>query len=108
QRTGPEPVCSVIGKIGLTDYEQTGHIAHQIVIHPETAHCVVNGGINSHRHFVGVLSSNFFLNMKQGSVALPNRLYAESFNRVGKIEIYAPSARTDAAAFVANFLRCAR
>jgi hypothetical protein len=68
----------------------------------------MHGGINSHRHFVGVLAGNFFVNVKQVSVALANRLDAESFNRIRKIEIYAASARTDAAAFVANFLRSAR
>src|SRR5439155_11846835 len=108
QRASAEPVCAMIGEIGFTDHEQAGHIAHQIVIHPETPHGVVHGGINSHWHFVGVLAGNLLIHLEQVSVALANRLYAEPFDRVGKIEIHAASARTDTAAFVANFLRSAR
>ena len=99
-----EPVCAVIGEIGFTNHEQAGHIAHQIVIHPETAHRVVHGGINSHRHFVGVLAGNLFVHLEQVSVAFANGLYAEPFDRISEIEIDAASASTDTAAFVANLL----
>src|SRR5260370_36759325 len=98
----------MIGEIGCADHEQAGHIVHQIVIHPETAHWVVHSGINSHRHFVGVLACNLLIYLEQISVALANRLYAEPFDRIGKVEIDASSTWADTAAFVANFLRGAR
>ena len=108
QRAGSEPVGAVIGKICFTDHKQTGHIAHQVVIDPETAHRVMDGGINSHRHFVGIFAGDLFIDFEQISVAFANRIFAQTFNCIGKIEIDAASARPNAATFVANFLRCAR
>src|SRR5260370_1569864 len=95
----------MIGEIGFTDHEQAGHIVHQIVIHPETAHCVVHSGINSHRHFVGVLACNLLIYLEQISVALANRLYAEPFDRIGKVEIDTAPTWPDTAAFAPNLLR---
>ena len=105
---GSEPVGAVIGKVRFADHKQAGHVAHQIVIDPEPAHRVMHRRINSHRHFVGVFAGDFFVDFEQISVAVPNRVFAQAFDRVGKIEIHAAPAGTDAAAFIANFLRRAR
>ena len=108
ERAGSKPVRAVIGKIGFADHKQTRHVTHQIVIDPETAHRVMDRRINSHRHFIGVFAGDFFIDFEQVSVALADCFFAQSFDRVGKVEIDTASAWADAPAFVANFLRCAR
>ena len=105
--TGPEPVRAVIRKIRFADHKQTRHIAHQIVIDPRATHRVMDCGVNSHRHLIGVFTGDLFIDFKQISVAFANRIFAKALNRVGKIEIHASSTGTDAAALIANFLRCA-
>ena len=64
--------------------------------------------INPHRRFVGIFAGDLFVDVEKISVALANRVFAETLDRVGKIEINAASARADAAAFIANFLGRAR
>ena len=108
QRARAEPVCAVVGKVRFADRKQPQHVAHQIVINPKAAHRVMHCGINPHRDFVGVLARNLFVNFEQISVALADRFRAKSFDCVGEIEINAAAAWPDPAAFVANFLGCAR
>ena len=108
ESAGSEPVRAVIGKIRFADYKEPGHIAHQVVINPETAHRVVNGGVNSHRHFIGVFAGDLFVNFKQISIPFADGVFPEALNRIGKIEINAAPAGANTAAFVANFLRRAR
>ena len=107
QRAGSEAVGAVIGKICFTDNKQTRHVAHQVVIDPKPAHRVVDGRINPHRHLVGIFTGDLFVNFEQVSVALANHIFAQAFDRVGKIQIHAASARPNATTLVANFLRCA-
>ena len=98
----------MIGKVCFADDKQTGHVAHQIIINPEPAHRVVHGRINSHRQLISVFAGYLFVNLEQISIALANRIFTDPLDCVGEIEINASPAWTDAAAFVANFLGCAR
>ena len=68
----------------------------------------MDGGINSHWNFICVLTGDLFVNLEQIPVAFADRFFAKPLDRVGKIEIHATSARPDPAAFVTNFLGCAR
>ncbi len=68
----------------------------------------MNGGVNPHRHFVGVFAGDLFIDFEQISVALPDRMFSQALDCVGKIEINAATAWADAPAFVTNFLCCAR
>ena len=101
---GAEPVRAVIGEIRFPDHIEAGKIAHQIVIDPQTAHRIMDGGINAHRHFICVLARDFLVNLEQVTVALADRLLAKPLNCVRQIEINAASAGPNTASFVANFL----
>src|SRR5207302_3774355 len=96
ERAGAEAIRAMIGKVRFADDEKAGDIAHQIVIHPEPAHRVMDRGINSHRNLVSIFTGDFLVNFKQISVAFADRLFAEPFDRVGKIEINTAPAGTDA------------
>ncbi len=108
ESTGTESVGAVIGKIRFTDYKQPGHIVHQVVIDPQAAHRVMNGGVDPHRHFVGVFAGDLFIDFEQISVALPDCMFSQPLDCVGKIEIDAATAWANAPAFVTNFLCRAR
>ena len=94
----------MVGEVGLADDEQAGHLAHQIVIHPQAAHRVVRRGINAHRHLVGVFAGDVVIHVEQVAVALADGAFAQPADGVGEVEIDAASALADAAALVAHFL----
>ena len=75
ERARAEAIRAVIGKIRFTDHMQTRDIAHQIVIHPQAAHRVMQGRINSHWAIVGVFPGDLFVDVKKISVTFPNRLF---------------------------------
>src|SRR5436305_653369 len=79
-------------EILFADHEKSGDVTHQIVINPEAAHGVMDSGVNPHWNFVGVFAGDFFVNFKQISVAFADGLFAETFDRVGEIEINTASA----------------
>ncbi len=99
-----EPICAVIGEIRFTDDVQSRDVAHQIVVHPQSAHRVMDRRIDSHRTLVGVFARDFFVDMKEISVAFADRFFSEPGDRVGEIQVNAAPALADAAAFIANFL----
>src|ERR1700730_10374917 len=101
---GAAPVGAVVGAIRFTDNEETGQIAHQIVISPDAAHGVMHSRVNPHRNFIGVFAGDFVVDLEQISVTFANRFDAETFDGIGKIQIDAASAWTDTATFIANFL----
>ena len=107
ERAGAEAIGAVIGEIRFADDVQAGNVAHQIVIHPEAAHRVMDRGINPHRRLVGIFAGDLFVHVEEVAVALADRVFAEARDRVREIEINAAPAGADAAAFVADFLGAA-
>src|SRR5579864_4318022 len=108
QRAGAEAIRAVIGEIGLADNEQAGDGAHQVVIHPESAHGVVDGRIDAHRDLVGILVGDALVHLEEVAVALANHIDAEAADGIGEIQVDAESGFADAAAFVADGLGIAR
>ena len=108
QRTGSEPVGAVIGEVSLADRIKPRDRRHQVVIHPQAAHRVVNRRIDSHWNFVRILARNPFVHIEQISIPLTDTLFAETFDGVGKVEVNAETAFPDALAFVAYSLCIAR
>ena len=70
QRAGAEAIGAVVGEIRFTDHEQAGDGAHQVVVHPEAAHRVVDGRIDAHRHLVRILAGDALVHFEQVAVAL--------------------------------------
>ena len=54
QRRRSEPVGALVGEVGFPEHEEAGHVAHQVVVDPQPAHRVVDGGVDAHRHDVRV------------------------------------------------------
>ena len=68
QGAGAQAVGAVIREVGLTQDEQAGDGAHQVVIHPEAAHGVVEGRIDHHGRFIGILGHDLFIHLEEIAV----------------------------------------
>ena len=53
QRAGSQAVGAMIGEVGFANHKQAGDRALQVVVHPQAAHGVVNGGVNAHGTLYG-------------------------------------------------------
>ena len=60
ERAGAEPVRAVVGEVRLAEHVQAGHRAHQVVVHPQPAHRVVDRRVDAHRHLYGSSSVIFW------------------------------------------------
>ncbi len=70
QRAGAQAVGAVIGKIRFADDEQAGDGRHQVVIHPQAAHGVVNRGINAHGDLIRIFAGDALVHFEEVAVAL--------------------------------------
>ena len=104
QRTGPQPVSPVVGKIGLADRVQSGQIGHQIIIHPQPTHRVMDGRVNPHRHLVGTFVGDALVHLEQVFVTRFDDVVTMFLDGIAKIKIDTITGRTDAEPFVANIL----
>src|SRR5690625_7458754 len=68
QVTGTQPFCSVIRKVRFPCNKKSRYVAHQIVIHPETAHCIVYSRENPHRGLVRIVIRNILIHGEQVTV----------------------------------------
>ena len=109
QRRGAEAVGAVVGEVGLTGHEQAGDRRLQVVVDPEAAHDVVDGGVDPHRDLVGVLARDPLVHVEEVVVLLLDAVAAEALDGVGEVEVdpaaHAVDLGADAAALVAHVLR---
>ena len=100
QRTRAEAVRAVIREVRFTQHMKARQGAHEVVIHPEAAHRVVNGRIDSHGSFIWVLTRYALVHVEKIAVALIDDLLTQTFDRLRKIQINA-QAGSYTEAFVA-------
>ena len=100
QRRRAEAVGTVVAEVGLAGAVQAGHGGHQLVVDPQTAHRVVTGRVDPHRHLRGILAGDPLVHLEQVRVALPHRVEAEAGDRIFEVEVDAVLQRADTAARV--------
>ena len=98
-----EAVGTVIGEVTFTDGEKTIHGGHEFVVHPDTAHRVVDGGENLHGGFVGALVGDFFVHVEEVTVARCNLVAAEVADGLREVEIHSQAGIVHTIALVATF-----
>ena len=98
----------MVAEVGLTRGEEAGDGGLQLVVDPEAAHGVVHGGVDHHRHPVGVLVSDFLVHLEEVAVLLLDDVAAEALDGVGEVKIDGQARGTHAVAGVAAFLGGAR
>ena len=102
----------MVGEVRLAGDEQPGDVGLQVVVDPQAAHRVVDGGVDAHGDLVGVLPGDLRVHVEQVAVLLGDRLGAHPLEGVGEVEVD-PTAevadqRADTAALVADVLRLSR
>jgi len=108
QRACAEAVGAMVREVGLTDDMQTWEVGHEVIVHPEAAHGIVDGGIDAHGHGIRVFPGDGGIHVKQVAIALGDDFFAEAGNGVCEVEIDAASGRANAAALVAHLFGCTR
>ena len=103
-----EPVGPVVREVGLAEHVKSRQIAHQVVVHPEPAHRVVDGGIDPHRHLVRIVIGDPPVHVEQVPVPRLDRVHAEAFDRVGEVQIDGESGVANAPPLVADALGVSR
>ncbi len=101
---GAEAVGPVVGEVGLARGEEAGDGGHEVVVHPEAAHGVVDGRVDAHGDFVGVFVGDLVVDVEEIAVAFLDDFFAKALDGIRKVEIDAEAGGADAAAFVANAL----
>ncbi len=87
---------------------QAGDGGHQVVVHPQAAHGVVDGGVDAHGHLVGVFAGDALVHVEQVAVALLDDVLAQALDGVAEIQVDGQAGFAHAAAFVADRLGVAR
>ena len=101
---GTETVGTVVAEIALASGEEAGNGGLQLVVDPETAHGVVDGGVNHHRRLVGVLVGDFLVHLEEVAIFLFDDIFAEAADGVAEVEVDSKSRGAHAVAGIAAFL----
>ena len=93
-----------VSSLRLAKRAQARQVAHEVVVDPESAHRVVHRGEDPHRDLVRVLVGDALVHVEEVAVPLADRVFSESLDRVGKVEVDAQARRADTAPLVAHLL----
>ena len=59
----------MVGEVGFPDSEEPGYGGHQLVVYPDTAHGVVDSGVDHHRGLVGIVVGDLLVHLEEVAVA---------------------------------------
>ena len=65
-----QAVSAVVGEVGFSDGIQARNGGLKFVVHPETAHGIVDGRINHHRLLPGGSGSNLLIHIEEVAITL--------------------------------------
>ena len=88
QGRSAEAVAAVVGEVGFADGVEAGDGGHQVVVHPEAAHRVVDGRVDHHRLFVRIDVGDFLIHVEEVAVAGVHDLTAEALEGILEVEEY--------------------
>ena len=97
----------MVGEVGLADAVQPGHRSHQVVVHPEAAHRVVDGRVDTHGLLVRILTGDPVVHVEQVPVLGRDGFQAVTGDGRREVQVHAILQRADAAPFVTHCLSVA-
>ena len=100
QRTCAEAVRAVIGEIRFAQHEKPRDRALEVVVHPESAHRVVDGRVDAHRNLVGIFSGNPLVHLEQVAVSRFDDLDTQALDGLLEIEIDGEARFADTVALI--------
>ena len=107
QGAGTESVGTVVAEVGFASGEEAGDGGLQLVVDPEAAHRVVDGGVDHHRRLVGVLVGDFLVHLEEVAVFLLDYVFAQSLDGVVEVEEDGEASAADTVAGIAALFGCA-
>ena len=103
QRGSAEAVAAVVGEVGLADGVEARDGGLQVVVDPDAAHRVVDGGIDHHRLLPRGARGDLLVH-EEVAVTLGDALVAEALDGVREVKIDGLAGLVDAEAGVAALL----
>ena len=104
ERARAQTIGAVVAEVGLAQHKEAGDAALQVVIHPQTAHDVVERRIDAHGRLVGVLACNALVHVEEVAVAVAYHPFAQPFDGVCKVQIDAVLQFTHTVAGIHHYL----
>ncbi len=115
QGRSTQTVGTVVGEVALTDSEQAGDGGLQLVVNPDTTHCVVDSGIDHHGlvvlHAIDLVGQvagehvgDLLIHLKQVAVALHDDVESQTVDRLREVQIDGQTSVVHAEALVAALL----
>ena len=92
----------MVGEVAFADGIQSRDSGHQVVIHPQTSHGVVDCRINHHRVVVRIYGSNLLVHLEQVTIAFLNGVASQLLDCIFEIEEYRFAGVVHAEAGVAS------
>ena len=105
----------MVGEVTLTDSEQARDRGLQLVVNPDTAHCIVDG--REYHHWLIVLEAvllayelawvnvgNLLVHVKEVAVTLADLVDAEALDRLREVKEYSQTGVVYTKALVATLL----
>ncbi len=108
QRARAEAVGAVVGEVRFTEHVQARDRRHEVVVHPQSTHRVVHGGVDPHRHVVRVVVGDLLVHVEQVAVPLADHALPEPVDGIAEVEVHRQPRLTHAAPVVAHQLGGAR
>ena len=110
-----QTVSTVVREVTLTDSEQTGDSGLQLIVNPNTTHCVVDSGedhhgvivlyaINGLSQLTGVNVGNLLVHLEEVAITLENLLDAQTLDRLREVKEYSQTSVVNTEALVATLL----
>ena len=78
----------MIREVGFSDGKQARDGSHQLVIHPETTHRIVDSRIDHHRRFVRILICDLLIHLEEVAVLLLHHVASQTFDGIAEVEEY--------------------
>ena len=97
-------VSAVVREVSLTEHMQTGDRGHEVVVHPQTTHGVVGGGVNHHRLLVGIHVGNFLIHLEEVAILTVNPLLTHAVNGILEVQEHAAAGIGNTALVVTSLL----
>ena len=108
QGGGTKTVGTVVGEVGFAGSKEARNGGLQFVVHPKTAHGIVDGGIDHHGVLVGVHIDNLLVHLEEVAIFLLHHIASQTLDSIGKVEVHGQTRRAYTVASIATLFGSTR
>ena len=81
----------MVREVCLSDCIKTRDCSHEVVVNPDTTHCIVDSGVDHHRLLVRVGIGNLLIHLEEVTITLADFILTKSFNSSLEVKEYCES-----------------